>query len=57
MSHSVETKNVVADLQLGGVFYPWGTARLSLTHIIRTREFDEQDALNQFTAFSLSSHF
>ena len=56
-SHSVEKKNVVGDLQVGAVFSLWGTARLSLTHIIRTREFDEQDALNQFTAFSLSFHF
>ena len=47
----------VGDLQAGIVFSLWGTARVSLTHIIRTREFDEQDALNQFTAFSLSFHF
>lgn len=56
-SHSVEKNNFVGDLQVGAVFSLWGTARVSLTHIIRTREFEEQDALNQFTAFSLSFHF
>lgn len=56
-SHSVEKNTYVGDLQVGAVFSLWGTARVSLTHIIRTREFEEQDALNQFTAFSLSFHF
>lgn len=56
-SHSVEKNNFVGDLQVGAVFSLWGTARVSLTHIIRTREFKEQDAFNQFTAFSLSFHF
>jgi len=56
-SHSVAKNNLVGDLQVGGVFSLWGTARVSLTHIIRTREFEKQDALNQFTAFSLSFRF
>ncbi len=56
-SHSVEKNNFVGDLQVGAVFSLWGTARVSLTHIIRTREFEEQDALNQFSAFSLSFRF
>lgn len=56
-SHSVEKKNFVGDLQIGAVFSLWGTARVSLTHIIRAREFEEQDAFNQFSAFSLSFHF
>ena len=56
-SHSVEKKHFVGDLQIGAVVSLWGTARLSLTHIIRSREFDEQDSFNQFSAFSLSFHF
>lgn len=56
-SHSVNKKHFVGDLQIGAVFSLWGTARVSLTHIIRSREFDEQDSVNQFSAFSLSFHF
>jgi len=56
-SHSVEKKHFVGDLQFGAVVSLWGAARVSLTHIIRSREFDEQDSVSQFSAFSLSFHF
>ena len=56
-SHGVEKKHFLGGLQIGAVLSLWGTARLSLTHIIRSREFDEQDSFNQFSAFSLSFHF
>ena len=47
----------VGDLQAGIVFSLWGTAGVSLTQITRTRELEEQDALNRFTAFCRSFHF
>lgn len=56
-SHSVDKKHFVGDLQIGAVVSLWETARLSLTHIVRSREFDEQDSVSQFSAFSLSFHF
>jgi lipid A 3-O-deacylase len=56
-SHSVEKKHFVGDLQFGAVVSLWGTARVSLTHNIRSREFDEQDSVSQFSALSLSFHF
>jgi lipid A 3-O-deacylase len=45
-SHSVEKKHFVGDLQFGAVVSLWGAARVSLTHIIRSREFDEQDSVS-----------
>ena len=56
-SHSVDRRIFVGDLQLGAVVSLWGRARLSLTHILRTREFDEQDTPDQFSALSLSFRF
>ena len=44
----------VDDLQLGAVVSLWGTARVSLTQIIRSRELEEQDSVKQF---SLSFRF
>ena len=56
-SHSVNKKHFVGDVQAGVVVSLWGEARLSLTHIYRTREFDGQDEPDQFSAFSLSMRF
>ncbi len=56
-SHSVDKKHVVGDLQFGAVVSLWGTARVSLTHIIRSREFEEQDSVDQFSAVSLSFRY
>ena len=47
----------VDDLQFGAVVSLWGTARVSLTHIIRSRELEEQDSVKKFSAFSLSFRF
>jgi lipid A 3-O-deacylase len=56
-SHSVDRNVFVGDLQVGAVVSLWGRARLSLTHIVRTEEFAEQDSTDQFSAISLSFRF
>ena len=53
-SHSVDREIWVGDVQLGAVMSLWGRARLSFTHIFRSREFDRQDSISQFSAISLS---
>ena len=55
-SHSVDRKVFVGDLQFGAVV-TWGDVRLSLTHIVRTHEFEEEDQGDQFGAISLSLGF
>ena len=56
-SHSVDRNVFVGDLQVGAVVSLWGRARLSLTHILRTEEYAEQDSTDQFSALSLSFRF
>ena len=56
-SHHVDKEVLVGDLQFGVVFSLAGAARVALTHIIRTREFEGQDAPDQFSALSLSFAF
>jgi len=56
-SHSVDREIWVGDVQLGAVVSLWGRARLSFTHIFRSREFEQQDSINQFSAISLSFLF
>lgn len=55
-SHSVDKKNVVADFQAGVAIFI-NRVRLSYTHVLRTKEFDTQDAPAQFGAFSASIKF
>ena len=55
-SHSVDKKNVVADFQAGVAIFI-DRVRLSYTHVLRTKEFDTQDAPAQFGAFSASIKF
>lgn len=55
-SHSIDKKNFVADIQ-AGIAFIIGPARLAYTQIFRTKEFDAQDAPQQFGAFSLSVAF
>lgn len=56
-SNSVDRTVLVGDIQVGAVMSLWGRARLSFTHIFRTKEFEEQDGIDQFSAFSLSFLF
>ena len=56
-SHDVDREIWVGDVQVGAVVSLWGRARLSFTHIFRSREFEQQDAINQFSAISLSFLF
>ena len=55
-SHSVDKKPFVGDLQ-AGLAVMIGRVRLAYTHVIRTREFEEQDDADQFGAVSLSVKF
>ena len=55
-SHSVDKNIVVADLQLGISAY-YHNIRLSLIHVFRTREFEEQRRGDRYGAISLSARF
>lgn len=55
-SRSVERELFVGDLQFGIAFI-WNDMRLSYTHVLRTREFEEQDGGDDFGALSLSVRF
>jgi hypothetical protein len=52
-SRSVDKEHLIGDLQFGLVF-DWPEIRLSYTHVLRTREFKNQDADDQFGALSVS---
>jgi lipid A 3-O-deacylase len=52
-SRSVEKERLIGDLQFGVVF-DWPEVRLSYTHVLRTREFANQDTDDQFGALSIS---
>ena len=51
-SHSVEKKDWVGDIQIGGVINI-GDIQLSLTQIYRTREFERQKETNRFGAINI----
>lgn len=55
-SHHVDREPLVGDFQ-AGVALIYDAWRLTYTHIVRTREFDEQDEVDQFGAFTLSFRF
>lgn len=52
-SHSVDKKDWVGDVQAGAVM-GWGNWRITVTNIIRTREFEGQDEPDEFGAIALS---
>lgn len=53
-SRSVSREHLVGETQFGLVFY-YGDVRVSYTHVIRTREFEEQSAARtEFGAMSLT---
>ena len=55
-SHSVGHKPFVADLQFGAAI-TWGAMRLSITHVMQTKEFDGEGEGDQFGAVSFSMTF
>lgn len=55
-SRSVEKKNLVIDFQ-GGVEVVLGSARVSFTQVLRTREFDGQKRKSQFGSIAVSILF
>lgn len=55
-SHSVDKKTFVADFQAGAAVIYRG-ARLAITQVYRTREFDGQPQVDRFGAISLSVRF
>lgn len=52
-SHSVKRELLVADF-MTGVAIQYGSARISYSHVFRTREFESQAARQLFGAFSVS---
>lgn len=55
-SHSVDKKNLVTDMRLGAVAI-LGQARISATHVFRSREFHGQTKPDQFGSVTLSWGF
>lgn len=55
-SHSVDKENFVGSLQLGAAM-TFGDARLSYTHVMLTREFEQQKQTPQFGAVTFSYRF
>lgn len=55
-SRSVDKETLVGDLQLGAaIIFP--VARIAYTHIIRSKEFETQEDIDQFGAISVSFRF
>ena len=55
-SHSVDKKTLVGDFY-AGVALIYGSARIAFTHVMRSREFDQQSESDRFGAISLSVYF
>lgn len=55
-SHSIDKKPLVGDF-VAGVALVYGRARLSFTHVMRTKEFDGQQSADRFGSVSLSYRF
>lgn len=55
-SHSVDKKYLVGDLALGASVL-FGRVKLSYMHVLRTREFQQQDDIHGFGSLSLSYTF
>lgn len=55
-SHSIDKKPLVGDF-VAGVALVYGRARLSFTHVMRTKEFDGQEESDRFGSVSLSLRF
>jgi len=55
-SHSVSKNSWVGEVQAGAVV-GWGNVRVTLTEIVRTREFEGQDDPDEFGAIAVSYRF
>ncbi|MEQ8194058.1 MAG: lipid A deacylase LpxR family protein [Rhodospirillales bacterium] len=55
-SHSVDKKYIVGDFQ-AGLAVTYGRVRVAYTYVLRTKEFRQQDAADQFGSLSLSIRF
>ncbi len=55
-SHHVDKENFIGSLQ-AGVAMTWGNNRLSYTHVLMTKEFEEQDRAEQFGSIAYSYRF
>jgi len=55
-SHSVDKRYFVSDLRLGAVAI-WGRARVSFTHVYRTKEYSQQPKPDQFGSLTLGVAF
>lgn len=55
-SHRVDREILVGDLQ-AGLVVTWQHLRLSLTHVVRSREFEGQDSPDRFGALSLTVRY
>ena len=55
-SHSVDKRHFVSDLRLGAVA-TWQNARLSFTHVYRTKEYSTQAKADQFGSLALGLAF
>jgi lipid A 3-O-deacylase len=55
-SHNVNKRFLVSDLRLGAVT-TWQNARLSFTHVYRTKEYSAQTKADQFGSFALGFAF
>lgn len=55
-SHSVDKKYFIGELQ-AGVAVTYGNTRLAYTHVLRTKEFRQQDDAEAFGAVTLSFRF
>lgn len=55
-SHSVDKESLVGDF-VTGIAITYGHARIALTHVMRTREFEGQAEPDRFGAISLSYRF
>lgn len=55
-SHSIDKKPLVGDF-VAGVAFVYGRARVSFTHVMRTKEFEGQDQADRFGSVSLSIRF
>ncbi len=55
-SHSVDRKGFVGDIQ-AGVAFTYGDLRIAYTHVVRSKEFKQQQARDKFGALSVSVRF
>lgn len=55
-SRSVDKKHLVGDI-VGGVVFTFNSFRLAYTHVLRTKEFDAQDGIDNYGAVTITARF